>query len=144
MTLGRQITAVVLLFAWCFATGHLWTAHAGERLFGGSGEEHAHDWDHHHHEHDDDHHEDEDQPAEESHHHHHAIGAATRTGAAQDLTIEAPLAAILLETLLDAFLRGDADEPQPAISGSPPDERSSGYLFVLQTAHPVRGPSLIA
>jgi hypothetical protein len=145
MTPGRQIAAFVLLIAWCFTMGHLWIAHPGERSFEVSGLEHAHDWHGHHH--DDDHHdgEREGEPAEGSHHH-HGIEAATRAAVSQDLTFAAPMVALLWDGIVQALAAAadDDNELPPGITGSPPDERCSGYLYVIQTARPVRGPSLVA
>lgn len=146
MTFSRQITSFVLLFAWCFATVHQWTAHAGEGSFEVSSEEHAHDWHGHHHDDDHDdggHHEDEDQPAEKSHHH-HALGVTTRVVAFQDLTIAAPMTEILWDAIVKALSSAGPEAPELEITGSPPDVRCSGFLFVIRTAHPVRGPSLVA
>jgi hypothetical protein len=101
--------------------------------------------DHHHHEEGDQHH-DEGLPGElpalpEDHHHHELSLAARASGAAM---LKAPLAAVLFVTCFQPEVAEEKSPPLPAITGSPPDERRFGYLFVLQTARPVRGPSLVA
>jgi uncharacterized protein involved in copper resistance len=143
MRLARQITALWLLFVWCFATGHLWTSHAGEHPLEAAQEtahvHHAHEG-HHHHD-DEDHHGDPETPAES--HHHHQIDAAARVVAGDAMVVHAPLVAILWMEVIQAASQCDRSI-EPHAFESPPDERRSGYLFVVQTAHPVRGPSLVA
>jgi hypothetical protein len=135
--------ALLLMFAWLFATGHLWVEHAGE-LPGNHGGgivaiEHDHGDGHDHHHHDEDRGE---EPVLPEAHHHHELGIAARDAGA--VVVKAPLVAVLFVTFFLPEAIGSKDAPAPAITGSPPDERRSGYLFVVQTAHPVRGPSWVA
>lgn len=135
-----------MLFAWLFAMGHLWVEH-GCDSWGGYGagmvnpqQGHGHADGHHHHHHDvEDRGEDPDSPLE---HHHHDVGIAVRE--AGGIMVGAPLVAVLIVTLFFPEVPHGELRTEPAITGSPPDERRSGYLFVIQTAQPVRGPSVVA
>jgi hypothetical protein len=144
MSLARRVTALLLMFAWCFANGHLWVEHAGEETVHHEAEMVA--VEHHHHDEDDHQHDEDvpsgDAPALPEEHHHHEMSVVTRDSGAA--TLKAPLVAVLFVTLLLSEVAEGETSPSPAITGSPPDERRSGYLFVVQTAHPVRGPSLVA
>jgi hypothetical protein len=149
MFLARRTTALFLLLAWCFAIGHLCADHAGNA----AGHHHSsiaavgghHHEDHHHDHHDGDHHHhegDHDAPGAPETHHHHEIAVAGRESGTVFLKI--PLVAVLFHALLIPEPSGEAADELPAIIASPPDERRSGYLFVIQTTHPVRGPSSVA
>jgi len=147
MSFARRVTALLLMFAWCFANGHLWIQHAGEEDGHCKIEMMAVE-DHHHDDGDDDHHHHHDDglPGEfpgvpEEHHHHELSLTARDSGTAM---LKVPLPAVLFVTFFVAERPEEKSPPLPAITGSPPDERKSGYLFVVQTARPVRGPSLVA
>ena len=136
MQLFHRTIAVMLLFGWLFATGHVLAEHGGETGQAGHHEAivgHA----------DDDHH---DAPADDSHQHDltaTVTQSANLTAQSAAMSVWVPLCDAFVERLA-AMLR-EAAEPQVGIGvgDSPPDERSSGWLLVCQTALPVRGPSLI-
>ena len=133
--LFHRTIAIMLLLGWLFATGHVVAGHGGE---GAQSAQHETIFGHA----DDDHH---DAPAPDSHQHDLTATATQPANPAAQLaalSVCAPLCDALVERLA-AMLR-EAAEPRRGIGigDSPLDERSSGWLLVCQTAHPVRGPSL--
>ena len=134
MQLFHRTIAVMLLLGWLFAIGHVVAEHGGEMgqaghhdAVGGHGE--------------DDHH---DAPVPDSHRHDltaTATPSANLTAQIAAMSVWVPIYDAFVERLA-AMLR-EAAEPRVGIGvgDSPPDERSSGWLLVCQTAHPVRGPS---
>ena len=95
--------------------------------------------------HDDDHH--DGGPEHDGDHHHDltAMAAGQFAKAAEHEALApvwVPLYSALVERLT-ALLR-EAEESRGAFADwhSPPDGRASGWLLVVQTALPVRGPSL--
>jgi len=138
MSTARRIISVVLLCGWIFATGHVACAHGGAADCGahvapfGTG---GHDCD-----------------CGVGHggdeHHHHDLTALAKGQSASSSGHKAlepvgvPLSGALADQLM-AMLR-EAREPREVPDGehSPPDERAFGWLLVIATAHPVRGPSV--
>jgi hypothetical protein len=142
--LTSQIFAALMLLAWLWAGAHLVLEHGGEALGVHLGE------DMHHDHHDDDHHHDDCPAPQDEDEHHHDL-AATNAGPlvkSSEQQVFAPQWVPLFERLtaeLVALLRGiDLEHEHSVIGDSPPDERAFGWLFVVQTARPVRGPSLVA
>jgi hypothetical protein len=126
------------LLAWLCAGAHVTLEHGGETFGSHIGE--AVHGDHHH----------NDEPAPgDSDDHHHDIGVVIAQFAkASDQQLLAPHWVPVFDRLLAelaALLRGaDARHEHSVVGESPPDTRMSGWLFVVQTARPVRGPSLAA
>src|SRR5687767_1904992 len=138
MTFARQVTAMVLLFAWCSAMGHLWTAHPGEGAMGGAHLSQCSQSDQgrggHHHDGGDG---NSDHPGHEpGSHHHHVMGIAARVAAGQErIDVTMPAVAMIWSAVLLAMPSLAPNlEPQPELIHSPPDERDAGWLFVARTA----------
>ena len=137
MRFPLRVLAVLTFLGWLFATGHVVLSHGGEAN-GETMQTLASKHDDHHH----------DAPDPAGHHHHDltlvTAGQSTKT---VEVKVLAPIWLPLLDDLaarLTALSReeekshGDLDS-----SKSPPDERAAGWLLVVQTALPVRGPSLV-
>ena len=133
-----RVLALLTFLGWLFATGHVALSHGGEALgevahtLGGE-----HDGDHDH-----------DAPLRGGHHHHDlALVSAGQSAKTVEVKILAPVWMPLLDELavrLTAMAReAERSDCDFESSQSPPDERTSGWLLVVQTALPVRGPSLI-
>ncbi len=135
----RPLIAALMLLAWLQASAHLALEHGGD----GFGSQlanvlhvgHAH--------------EPEPAPGDDDHHHHN-LGALTRApfgkSCAQQLLapLWVPLYDCLLAELAAALRETDAAHQHSTAGDSPPDQRASGWLLVVRTALPVRGPSSIA
>lgn len=141
MKVLHRILALIALCAWLSAGAHVALEHGGdaqaalpEQVVQG---DHRHD--HHHH--------DDEVPTPADGHHHHELSSATVSLAKSvQKGLHAPQPAPIGERLLAELallLRGSEIPGQVSVYGdSPPDLRMSGWLFVAQTARPVRGPSL--
>ena len=127
-----------MLLAWLGAGAHIALEHGGE-VFGAHFDAA---------EHGDHHHDDAPPPGEDKHH--HDLGAVTTTqfAKAAEQQLLAPQWVPIYDRLLAelaALLRGaDVPHEHSVVGDSPPDSRMSGWLFVVQTALQVRGPSLAA
>jgi hypothetical protein len=136
--LGRHIFAMLLLLAWLSAGVHLAIEHGGVP-FCAHFEETMHGAQHHDH---------GSEPAEACDNH-HDFGAITAAKLAKVLTKQLlatqsnRLCDCLLAELAAALDRNNAEILRSTVGDSPPDERASGWLLVVQTALPVRGPSFI-
>ncbi len=130
---SRHLIAALMLLAWVIMSGHVALEHGGAgrgmhvaaALHGGQ------------------HHDEEPAPAED---HHHELGAVTVTQftKAAEKQLLAPTWQPLYDQLvaeLAALLRS-VDGGRPVLVDLQSDGRASGWLFVVQTALPVRGPSL--
>jgi hypothetical protein len=136
----RQLIAVFVLLAWLGASVHVALDHGGESFHASHAcgdHDHQHDHDHHH------------APAQEGGgDHHHDLRVATPAQFAKLAEKQALLPQWVplydrLAAELAALLRGTEALHEHSMFGeSPPDTRMSGWLFVVQTARPVRGPSL--
>ena len=139
MRFPLRVFAVLTFLGWLFATGHVVFSHGGQA--DGGAMETAFD----HHDHDDEH----GAPDSGDHHHHDlTLVAAGQAGKTVEVKVFAPVWIPLLEDLA-AQLRTLAREEEHSrgtfdFGKSPPDTRMSGWLFVVQTALQVRGPSLAA
>ena len=136
MSNARRVIARCLLLGWLFAIGHVATEH-GEVVGNSAQVESAgHGNDHH------------DGGPEHGGNHHHALTAVDAGQFAKAAEHKAlapvwvPLYSALVERLT-AMLR-EAEESRSVFDyrHSPPDRRASGWLLVVRTALPVRGPSL--
>lgn len=141
MKLARRLLAALVLSVWLLAIGHVALEHCA--AMNGAcavactpAEEMPHEP-----------HSDEPGGAE-AHHHHHFIAWAVQLVKVVDGKTLMPAWLPLNDVLADrltALLREMAATLEPVEAwDSPPDERSSGWLLLCQTAHPVRGPSLPA
>lgn len=76
--------------------------------------------------------------------HHHELTAFAKLAEDKPLTpVWVPISGALM-TLSSAALRDECERLASFSSeASPPDRRALGWLLVVQTAHPVRGPSLV-
>lgn len=134
----RQLIAALVVLAWLCAGAHVALEHGG-KVFGSHFDAAEHG-EHHH----------GDAPAPGDNEHHHELGVITvaqfaKTSAQQLLAPQwVPIYDRLLAEL--AALRRGVDVPHEhsVVGDSPPDTRMSGWLFVVQTALQVRGPSLAA
>jgi hypothetical protein len=136
---SARVVALLALFGWLFATGHVVLQH-GAVVDGGA---------HHalfHEGHGDDH--DHDAPSRDSEHHHHDLTAAAVRQWVKSVESKAaaPVWLPLYDVLADQLM---ADRVQAQGAGSlrfyersPPDGRASGWLLVCRSALPVRGPCL--
>ena len=137
MSFHRRLLAVLMLFGWLFAIGHVALEHAG---VADGGAHHAFsDGD------DDDEH---DAPSHDGDHHDHdfsSLSDAQWMKSAEHKTLVAmwvPLFDALAERLADMLREDRKPRLLRTREHAPPDERASGWLLVCQTALPVRGPSL--
>ena len=135
----RQLIAAFMLLAWLCVGAHVALEHGGETLGTHIGEA----------EHGDHHHDDEPAPGDGEHHHHDlGVVNAAQFSKSADQQFLAPQWVPVYDRLLAelaALLRGaDAPHEHSVVGDSPPDTRMSGWLFVVQTALQVRGPSLAA
>jgi hypothetical protein len=135
----RPLLAALMLLAWFVTNSHIVHEHGGD--WWGCHAPAAHDGGHHHNG-------DSDHPGEP--HHHHDLGAVL-LGKILSVQKAAPASSAWPLSGTLGFAQVTADirlAPLPlewtAIGDSPPDARSSGWLFAVQTARPVRGPSLAA
>jgi hypothetical protein len=133
-----RIFALLTFLGWLFATGHVAFEHRGMTAAGVLQHEAGVEQDHH-----------EDAPDHDGDHHEHDLMAFAAGQFAKTTELKAlapvwvPLADTLVERLL-AMAREAEDTERSAEDGPPlADERLSGWLLVVQTALPVRGPSLI-
>ena len=137
MKFARQYLAALVLSVWLLALGHVALEHCAA-MNGGcvvacqSHTEGCH----------------EGTPEGEEHHHHHLTAFAT-SPLAKLLDLKMPLLwrsfdQMLAERLAEILRTSVAPNAALASWESPPDERAAGWLFVCQTARPVRGPSLAA
>jgi hypothetical protein len=140
----RHIFAALVLLAWLYAGAHVALEHGGETLTSHlSG---AVPDDHHH----DDHDHDEPAPRDAEHHHHHDLGELTGTQFTKSVEHQAlipqwvALYDRLIEELAEVQRRAAELDERSVVGESPPDERAVGWLLVVQTALPVRGPSLLS
>lgn len=140
MRAHKPLIAFLLLLGWLFATGHVALRHGavadggGHHAFVGDGE--------------DDDHDDHDAPSRDLQHHHHDLTVVADGQAARwELTVLAPGWLPLYDAFIERLTPALRDPRQPqllaGLEHSPPDQRASGWLLVLQTALPVRGPSLV-
>jgi hypothetical protein len=139
MPKGPRIIAVLILLGWLFAAGHVALEHGG-RADGGVAHAQAAAG------HDDDH--DESGPAHDGDHHHDLVGLTggqfTKTAEQRVLApVWVPLYGALMEELTTVLREAVTSRGNFDFGCAPPDARASGWLLVLQTARPVRGPSLV-
>ena len=136
--LSRQLIAALMLFAWLCAGAHVTLKHGGEEFGSHIGEA----------EHGGHHHDEEPAPGEDDHHHDLGAVMASQFAKAAEQQFLTPQWVPICDRLvaqLAALLREvDARHEHSVVGDSPPDTRTSGWLFVVQTARPVRGPSLAA
>ena len=128
---ARRITALCILFGWLFAVGHVASRHGSVADAGVCCESAGHE---------------EDQPDHDGHHHHDVAALGAGQVAKVEHKMSAPVVARLGGELWErlAVIAREALDP-PArfdFAESPPDGRASGWLLVVHTARPVRGPSL--
>ena len=128
---------MLTFLGWLFATGHVVFSHGGEangvvmQALDGEHDDHDHD------------------APEQDRHHHHDLTLVTSGQSAKTVEVKvlAPIWLPLLDDLaarLTALAREEEKSHRDFDSSkSPPDERATGWLLVVQTALPVRGPSLI-
>lgn len=134
----HRVFALLTFLGWLFATGHVAFEHRG--VVAASGLQHEVGVEH------DDH---KDAPDHDDDHHEHNLTAAVAGQFAKTAELKVlapvwvPLADTIVERLLAMMREADNGSEVGGIEMSPPDERSSGWLLVVQTALPVRGPSLI-
>ena len=135
MTVFRHIIAALALLAWLFAGTHVALEHGGNSSlaeFGGI----FHD-DHHH----------EEVPSPDRDGHYHELSAMRSAQSAQ-IELRAPewmpLPIWFLAELAVLLRASGAPQENSVLSDFMPDLRMSGWLFVVHTARPVRGPSLAA
>ena len=133
-----RVLALLTFLGWLFATGHVAFEHRGMVAAGGLQHEVGVEHDHH-----------EDGPDHDGDHHDHDLTAfaAGQFAKTAELKVLAPVWVPLFDALvarLAATMR-EAENGRGFVEfeNSPPDERLSGWLLVVQTALPVRGPSLI-
>ena len=130
---------MLTFLGWLFATGHVAFEHQGIAAVGVLQQAVA-EQDHH-----------DDAPDHDGDHHDHGLTAFVSGQFAKtaELKVLAPVWVPLFDALvarLAAMIREAESENARGVAEfemSPPDERSSGWLLVVQTALPVRGPSLI-
>ncbi len=136
----RSFIALITLLGWLFAFGHVLLEHdeAGGIAVHDAMTEEGHDSHHH----------DDDAPVDGEHHHEFAALEGSQWVKAADTQKFAPACVVLCNALVEqmvALLREIRKQSErPSLEHSPPDERASGWLLVIQTAHPVRGPSLVS
>lgn len=129
---------MLTLLGWLFAAGHVALRHGGVAQ---GGSEHAAPGAAHGDDHDD------NAPSQDGEGHHHHDFAAVDGGQwskAVDERTLAPVWMSLVDMLADRLAEREERQPRllPTREHAPPDERAFGWLFVCQTALPVRGPSL--
>ena len=137
MRFPLRVFTVLTFLGWLFATGHVVFSHGGEangvvmQALSGEHDDHDHD------------------APEQDGHHHHDLTLVTSGQSAKTVEVKvlAPIWLPLLDDLaarLTALAREEEKSHRDFESSqSPPDERTTGWLLVVQTALPVRGPSLI-
>ncbi len=138
MRFSLRIFSLLTFLGWLFATGHVAAEHHGMSVAGGVHHEMEGGADHH-----------DDAPGHDGDHHGHDLMAFAPGHFAKTAELKAlapvwvPLSGAVVERLL-AMVRETEDASWSADGGPPlADERLSGWLLVVQTALPVRGPSLI-
>ena len=135
--LSRQLIAALMLLAWLCAGAHVALEHGGDG-FGSHPGEAVHGGHHH-----------DEEPAPDEDDHHHDLGAVTAAQFAKSAGQErlapqwVPIYERLAAELAASQGGADARHKHSVVGDSPPDTRMSGWLLVVQTALPVRGPSLI-
>ena len=138
MKLSRQLIAALMLLAWLGAGAHVALEHGGKGCF--SHISAAMHGGHHH--------DDAPAPGEDEHHHDLGVMMTAQFAKAAEQQLLAPQWVPIYDRLLAelaALLRGAHVPHEHSVVGdSPPDTRMSGWLFVVQTALQVRGPSLAA
>ena len=137
--LPHRIFALLTLLGWFFAAGHVFLSHGGTADGGATQARAAEHGDN------DDH--DGNAPEHDGHHHDLTPYAPGQSAKTLELKALAPVLVPLCDTVA-ARLTAQARVAQDArrtfdFGESPPDERAFGWLFVVQTARPVRGPSSI-
>jgi hypothetical protein len=135
---AHQVLALLTLIGWLFAIGHICVPYCGAA---DGGVRHAAAGHH------DDH--GGDAPEQDGHHHHdlRAATAAQFTKSSEQQLLApqwVPIYDRLVAELAALLRRTDALHERSTLGDLPPDTRMSGWLFVVQTARPVRGPSLAA
>jgi hypothetical protein len=130
--------AALMLFAWLFAGAHLALEHGGV-AFCAHLEEAMHGAQHHEH---------GSGAGDESHHHDFVAMTAAQFAKSAGKQLQAPQWVPIFERLVAelaaSLRRADVLHERSIVGDSPPDSRKSGWLFVVQSARPVRGPSLAA
>ena len=126
-----------MLLAWLHASAHVALEHGGETLI-------SHLVAARHHDHDD-----ESAPidGESQQHDLGEVTAAQFTKSAEHQSLVphwVPLYDRLIVEVAEMLRARDSLHEHSFAGESPPDERASGWLLVVRTAHPVRGPSLTA
>lgn len=135
MKLHRQILAALTLLLWFAAKVHVALDHGGTMPLVHAAEDH-HDG------HDDE--DGDDHGDGDGHHHHHDLGAAqfTKSSGKEFSALAVQPFYELAAPGCDAALRVAAILPRFGSFDPPlPDARLHGWLFVVRTALPVRGPS---
>ena len=132
MSNARRVITLCLLLGWLFAIGHVVTEHGAIVTAGVQVEPAGHH---------------DDGPDHDGDHHHDltvmAAGQLAKAAEHKALApVWVPICSALVERLT-AMLR-EAEESRGAFEyrDSSRDEREAGWLHVVQTALPVRGPSL--
>jgi hypothetical protein len=154
---ARHLLAVLTLLGWLGAFGHVALDHGGVADGGALAEllhgvkPHEHHAGAHHAEHEDGNrqHHDRGLPEGEEHHHDFAAldggkwmkSAEIKTMLPQSAPLDVAVAGRWLSTLRESGAIGWFSLREHA---PPLDQRLSGWLLVVQTARPVRGPSLVA
>ena len=134
---SHPLIAALMLLAWLCAGAHVALEHGGGG-FGSHPGEAVHGGHHH-----------DEEPAPDADEHHHDLGTVTASqftkSAGQQLLAPhwVPIYARLVAELAASQRGADARHAHSVVGDSPPDTRMSGWLLVVQTALPVRGPSLI-
>ena len=136
---AHRVIAFVILLGWLFATGHVALEHGGVADGGATHAQAADGTDHDH---------DDDGPAHDGDHHHDltALMGGQFAKAADHKTLApvwVPLCSALMEGPTAMLREANESGGNFDFGCAPPDARASGWLLVLQTALPVRGPSLV-
>ena len=133
-----RVLALLTFLGWLFATGHVAFEHRG--VVAASGLQHEAGVEQGHH---------DDAPEHDGDHHNHDLTAFVSGQFAKtaELKVLAPVWVPLFDALVErlAVTMREVENGRGFVEfeNSPPDERLSGWLLVVQTALPVRGPSLI-
>jgi hypothetical protein len=130
---------LLTFFGWLFAIGHVAFEHHGITAVGAWHHEVEGGTGHH-----------DGLPEHDSDHHEHDLMAFASGQFAKTAELKAlapawlPLFDSLVARLAEVLRAADNARAVEGHEMSPPDERASGWLLVVQTALPVRGPSLVA
>jgi hypothetical protein len=134
--LVRQLVAALMVLAWLCASAHVVLEHGGDG-FGPHIGEALHGGDHDH-----------DAPADDDDADHHDFGSTmARVSKSGEKECFLPKWVLLYEQIVATValcLSESHEAHESAFRGdAPPDTREFGWLLAVQTARPVRGPSLV-